>query len=90
MNNAAEIVAELDALYTASVNRLRAALSAYLHEGTIPPASMRTDGSFAYPEIRLTYRGADDRPAPLRSFGRLVSAGEYRITVTKPRSLPVI
>ena len=84
MNNAAEIVAELDALYTASVNRLRAALSAYLHEGTIPPASMRTDGSFSYPEIRLTYRGADDRPAPLRSFGRLVSAGEYRITVTKP------
>ncbi|OYY72209.1 AMP nucleosidase [Sphingomonas sp. 28-63-12] len=84
MDKAAEIVAELDRLYTASVNRLRTALSAYLHDGTIPPATMRHDGSFAYPEIRLTYRGADERPTPLRSFGRLVTPGEYRISVTKP------
>ena len=45
---------------------------------------MRTDGSFAYPEIRLTYRGDNGRPAPLRSFGRLSEAGDYRISVTKP------
>ena len=84
MNRAAEIIAELDRLYTKSVERLRAALTAYLRDGTIPPASMRTDGSFAYPEIRLIYRGADDRPTPMRSFGRLVTPGEYRISVTKP------
>ncbi len=84
MKNAAAIVAELDQLYNASVERLRTALTAYLQDGTIPAATMRTDGSFAYPEIRLTYRGADARPTPLRSFGRLVSPGEYRITVTKP------
>jgi AMP nucleosidase len=79
-----EIVAELDRLYTGAVSRLQAALSTYLTTGTPPSPEMRRDGSFAYPEIRLTFRGGDDRPAPLRSFGRLVTEGEYRISVTKP------
>jgi AMP nucleosidase len=79
-----DIVAELDRLYTAAVSRLQAALDTYLTTGTPPPAEMRRDGSFAYPEIRLSFRGSDDRPAPLRSFGRLVTQGEYRISVTKP------
>ncbi|MBY0581736.1 MAG: AMP nucleosidase [Sphingomonas sp.] len=81
---AAAIVADLDRLYTASVERLRSALIAYLNDGTVPDPIMRASGAFAYPEIRLTYHGGDDRPTPLRSFGRLVSPGEYRISVTKP------
>ena len=84
MTQASDIVAELDRLYTASVARLQGALTAYIASGTPPLAAARRDGSFAYPEIHLRYRGADNRPAPLRSFGRLVSAGEYRISVTKP------
>ena len=84
MTQASEIVAELDRLYTASVERLQAALTAYLTDGTTPDPAARKDGAFAYPDIRLTFRGEDGRPAPLRSFGRLVSAGEYRISVTKP------
>jgi AMP nucleosidase len=86
MTPAAKIVAELDQLYRAAVDRLQGALTAYLADGTRPDPAMRRDGSFAYPEIRVTYRGGDDRPqaAPLRSFGRLVAAGEYRISVTKP------
>ena len=84
MTTASEIVAELDRLYRASVERLQAALSVYLANGSVPPASARTDGSFAYPEIRLRYKGGGDRPAPIRSFGRLVTPGEYRISVTKP------
>ena len=83
MTQASDIVAELDRLYTASVGRLQQALTAYLTDGTTPPPAARSDGSFAYPEIRLAYRG-DDRPAPLRSFGRLSEAGDYRISVTKP------
>ena len=71
--NAASIVAELDRLYTASVKRLQDALTAYLTDRTTPDPASRTDGSFAYPEIRLRYLGADDRPAPIRSFGRLVT-----------------
>ncbi|MBA3878187.1 MAG: AMP nucleosidase [Sphingobium sp.] len=84
MTNASQIVAELDRLYTASVERLRAALSAYLADGTLPPPEARHDGSFAYPEIRLNYKGGPDRPAPMRSFGRLVQPGRYAISVTKP------
>ncbi|QQV78353.1 AMP nucleosidase [Sphingomonas aliaeris] len=84
MINASTIVAELDTLYRASVDRLQAALTAYIADGTIPDPASRRDGSFAYPEIRLTYRGGSDRPAPMRSFGRLVTEGEYKISVTKP------
>ncbi|MEH3102004.1 AMP nucleosidase [Sphingomonas adhaesiva] len=81
---ASDIVAELDRLYTASVDRLKAAISAYIADGTVPPAEARKDGSFAYPEIRLRFAGGDGRPTPLRSFGRLTAPGEYRISVTKP------
>ena len=84
MTHAADIVAELQRLYTASVTRLREDLDAFLTNGITPDAARRHDGSYAYPEIRLSYRGSDGRPAPLRSFGRLVSPGEYRISVTKP------
>ena len=79
-----DIVQELDRLYSASVDRLKAAISRYIADGTPPAAETRRDGSFAYPEIRLRFAGGDDRPTPLRSFGRLVSPGEYRISVTKP------
>jgi AMP nucleosidase len=73
MTIASDLVAELDRLYRASVERLQAAMSAYIADGTVPDPAARTDGSFAYPEIRLTYKGGVDRPTPLRSFGRLVT-----------------
>ncbi len=84
MTTASDLVAELDRLYRASVDRLQTALGAYIADGTIPDPASRSDGSFAYPEIRLTYAGGVDRPTPLRSFGRLVTPGEYKISVTKP------
>ncbi|NML04673.1 AMP nucleosidase [Sphingomonas sp. G-3-2-10] len=84
MTQAENIVAELDRLYRGSVERLQAALTRYMQDGTPPDPKSRTDGSFAYPEIRIIYRGGNDRPAPPRSFGRLVDPGDYRISVTKP------
>jgi AMP nucleosidase len=84
MTQASDIVARLDALYRASVARLQDALNTYLTTGTPPSPDARCDGSFAYPEIRVRYSGGEDRPAPLRSFGRLVTPGDYRISVTKP------
>jgi AMP nucleosidase len=84
MTQASDIVAELDRLYRASVERLQAALTRYLTDGTSPDPQSRKDGSFAYPEIRVRYRGDVSRPVPRRSFGRLVEPGEYRISVTKP------
>ncbi|MBM3927646.1 MAG: AMP nucleosidase, partial [Sphingomonadales bacterium] len=56
MTQAADIIAELDRLYSASVDRLKSALTRYLTDGTPPPPEARFDGSFAYPEIRLTFR----------------------------------
>ncbi len=84
MTIASDLVADLDRLYRASVERLQAAMSAYIADGTTPDPASRTDGSFAYPEIRLVYKGGVDRPTPLRSFGRMVTPGEYKISVTKP------
>jgi AMP nucleosidase len=84
MTQASDIVADLDRLYRASVDRLQTALNRYLTDGTPPDPEDRKDGSFAYPELRVTYRGGPDRPTPRRSFGRLVDAGDYRISVTKP------
>ncbi|CAN5381156.1 AMP nucleosidase [soil metagenome] len=84
MASASQIVAELDRLYTASVERLKVALTDYLTDGRVPDPSARSDGSFAYPEIRLTYNGGTQGPTPLRSFGRLITPGEYKISVTKP------
>ncbi len=84
MTIASDLVAELDRLYRASVARLQSAMSAYIADGTVPDPASRSDGSFAYPEIQLIYKGGIDRPTPLRSFGRMVNPGEYRISVTKP------
>ena len=84
MSTASQIVSELDRLYRASVDRLQAALNAYLTDGTPPAPESRHDGSFAYPVIRLRYAGDANRPVPPRSFGRLVSPGTYTISVTKP------
>ncbi|MCH7860401.1 AMP nucleosidase [Sphingomonas sp. NPDC092331] len=86
MTQASDIVADLERLYSASVERLKAALNRYINDGTPPSPEDRADGSFAYPELRLTYRGGEERgrPTPRRSFGRLVEEGEYRISVTRP------
>ncbi len=80
-----DIVAQLDELFTAATARLRAAIVAYIEHGTRPDPAARSDGSFAYPEIRVDYRGATGSPAPTRSFGRLTEAGHYVTTITRPR-----
>ncbi|MCE3590546.1 hypothetical protein LXJ59_28575, partial [Escherichia coli] len=69
MSTASQIVSELERLYRASVDRLQAALTAYLTDGTPPSPESRHDGSFAYPVIRLHYAGDLNRPTPPRSFG---------------------
>lgn len=85
MTDPQAIVADLQRLYDAAVDRLRAAIDRYLADGTVPDAKARHDGSFAYPEIIVRYRGEDvGTPPPARSYGRLVTPGTYRISVTRP------
>ena len=84
MTKAETIVAELTSLYDGAVERLRTALTAFIGTGERPHPDMRTHGAFAYPEIRLRYRGMRDDHVPPRSFGRLSMPGEYAISVTRP------
>ncbi len=79
------LVDQLDALFTAATRRLRTAIEAYALNGTRPDPASRSDGSFAYPEIRVHYSGRDNGTAPSRSFGRLTQAGLYVTSVTQPR-----
>ena len=78
------IIAELERLYTAAVACLRADIAAYAKDGTLPPPERRRDGSYAYPELRLSYPGGGERTAGARAFGRLNAAGDYVTTVTRP------
>ena len=76
MTKAETIVAELTSLYDGAVERLRTALTAFIRSGERPRPDMRTHGAFAYPEIRLRYRGMRESHVPSRSFGRLSTPGE--------------
>jgi AMP nucleosidase len=85
MTSSKIIIEELEAHYSASVSRLRNAVEHYVATGTPPPASARSDGSFAYPELHIHYLGTERSPHPMRSFGRLEKPGDYVVTVTRPQ-----
>lgn len=80
-----DLVEQLDGIFTTSVDRLRAAIRAFVADGTRPDTASRNDGSFAYPEIRVSHSGHGGKPLPARSFGRLTEAGHYVTSVTRPR-----
>lgn len=81
-----DVVDQLDQLFNASVDRLRSAIRAYVQDGTRPDSASRSDGSFAYPELRIHYTGDLNGDAvPFRSFGRLTQTGLYSTSVTRPR-----
>ena len=82
--NGRAIVEQLDTLFKASVSRLRSAIEAFVESSTPPNPASRSDGSFAYPELRLSYDGSEPANSPLRSYGRLTGAGEYAVSITKP------
>ena len=48
------VVERLNDEYERAVDALRTALRAYLENGTRPDPQTRFDGTFAYPELRLT------------------------------------
>ncbi len=81
--SASEIVDALAAIHARSVAALRAALVAYVRDGTPPDPAVRAAGAFAYPEIRLRYAGGG-APRLIRAFARVTVTGEYATTVTQP------
>jgi AMP nucleosidase len=78
------IVEQLDMLFKTSVAKLRESIRDFVAHGKMPHPSSRTDGSFAYPEIRLHFTGDASAPTPSRAFGRLTEPGHYVTSVTKP------
>jgi len=78
-------VEALEALHARAVGALRAALAAYLADGTRPDPAARAAGAFCYPELRLRYHGAPAAAgAAGRAYGRLYSPGDYATSITQP------
>jgi AMP nucleosidase len=83
--DASGIVDQLAAIYDDSVANLRRALAEYIESRTPPDAAARKRGSFAYPELRIDYRGQPPRSAPARAFARLSQPGTYATSIARPR-----
>lgn len=80
----AAIVDQLEALYQDSVVALRAALKAYLDDGQRPDPAGRTQGCFAYPQLRLTHDGERRPPLDHRAYARISSPGVFVTSLTRP------
>ncbi len=78
------ILDQLEALYDRSVANLREDVIAFGQDGTLPAPERRKDGSYAYPELRLRYRGGEQPEDRSRAFARLTHSGLYTTTVTRP------
>jgi len=78
------ILDRLEADYSASVARLRAALGAYAKDGVRPDRRARDEGAFSYPELRIEYDPAVPPPTPARAFARLNQPGIYTTSIARP------
>ena len=78
------IISQLETHYDRAIANLQAAISAYVNDGTRPDPVSRTDGSFAYPELRVRYSGVVRAKKHGVSFGRLNDVGIYATTITRP------
>ncbi|WP_373486796.1 AMP nucleosidase [Blastomonas sp.] len=85
MTTVSDIIDQLTETYERSISRLQAAIKAYVNEGVLPAPESRSDGSFAYPVLRIAYAGKEYGNIASQSFGRLNANGTYSTTVTRPR-----
>ncbi|TMM50107.1 AMP nucleosidase [Qipengyuania marisflavi] len=84
MDSIDQILDRLEKVYSAAVERLREDVMAFGRDRTLPAPDRRNDGSYAYPELRLRFRGGEQPEDRNRAFGRLNDAGLYTTTVTRP------
>ncbi|MFN7177390.1 MAG: AMP nucleosidase [Thermaurantiacus sp.] len=78
------LVDDLARRYDAAVARLRAALRAFVADGTAPGRAAREGGAFTYPELRLEWAPVEDMPRLSRAYARLATPGTYAVTITHP------
>ncbi len=79
-----KIITEIKELYEGAVSRLRDDIAKFLAEGTIPPARVRQQGDYAYPELVIHYDGREKEASSNLAFGRLEKVGTFRTTMTRP------
>lgn len=79
-----DAVDRLCELFDRSVGALRDALKSFLDDGAPPSTSDRRDGTFAYPELRITYLPDGPVPPVSRAFGKFSEAGVYARSITHP------
>jgi len=82
--DAGAIVDQLASIYDESVANLRRALAAYIKDRTQPDPVARSKGSFAYPELRISYAGAPPQRQVQRAFARLNQPGIYATSIARP------
>ena len=78
------ILDQLTAIYESSCSNLRRALAAYVERGERPDPDARSNGCFAYPELRISYDAGAPRPSLSRAFARLTQPGVYASSIARP------
>ncbi len=82
--DAAGIVDRLESEYAKTVDALRGALKDFLAGGPPPDPTLRSNGAFAYPELRLHWPPGQPFPRTSRAYARIGAPGHYAVTVTRP------
>jgi AMP nucleosidase len=83
-SEAAAVVERLTIEYQGAIGRLRAALKAFLADGTPPDPALRRERAFAYPQLRLTWTPSGPPPRLTRAYARFSQPGAYVTTITRP------
>ena len=78
------ILDDLTRAYDRAADALRAAIAAYLADGTRPDPDARARGAFAYPELRVAYQGSAAPPRLARAYARLSQSGQYATSIARP------
>ncbi|WBY15967.1 AMP nucleosidase [Erythrobacteraceae bacterium WH01K] len=84
MTDIDKTIEDLVRIYDEATGRLRSDIMQFADDGSLPSRERRSDGSYAYPELVLTYDGSEARSDRSRAYGRFAHAGTYTTTVTKP------
>ncbi len=75
----------LSEIYDTSCGNLRRALTLYVERGERPDPDARSEGCFAYPELRIEYDASAPRATPARAFARLNQPGVYASSIARPQ-----
>lgn len=84
MESTETIITKLQQVYDHAVETLRTDILEYAKNGTLPPERRRHDGSYAYPELKISFAGDGEPHDRSRAFGRLEQPGTYATTITRP------